>query len=115
MTILEWLTLPCRLHPQPLPIGDELVPYTFYLSQNYPNPFNPVTTIEYGLPTDQKVKLQIFNILGQRVKTLVNKRQEAGRYTITFDAAKEGLGNGVYFYYLKAGNYKKTRKMILIK
>jgi len=98
-----------------LPIGDELVPYSFYLNQNYPNPFNPETTIEYGLPTDQKVKLQIFNILGQKIATLVNERQEAGRYKITFNATNPTLPNGVYFYYLKAGDYKRTRKMLILK
>ncbi|MCK5077758.1 MAG: T9SS type A sorting domain-containing protein, partial [Calditrichia bacterium] len=98
-----------------LPIGDELVPYTFYLNQNYPNPFNPETIIEYGLPHDEKVKLIIYNILGQKIKTLVNTNQKAGRYKITFNAAKPTLPNGVYFYYLKAGDYKRTRKMLILK
>ena len=98
-----------------LPIDDELVPYSFYLNQNYPNPFNPETTIEYGLPNNEKVKLFIYNILGQKIKTLVNTDQKAGRYKVTFSGTNPTLPNGVYFYYLKAGSFKTTRKMLILK
>ena len=98
-----------------LGVGDELVPYDFYLRQNYPNPFNPITTIEYGLPSAERVRLIIFNILGQKIKTVVNKTQKAGRYKISFNATEFGMASGVYFYRIKAGDFARTRKMLLIK
>ena len=98
-----------------LGIGDELVPYDFYLRQNYPNPFNPITTIEYGLPHDERVELMIYNVLGQKVKTLVNEPKKAGRYTISFNAVEFGMASGLYFYLLRAGDFTRTRKMLLIK
>ncbi len=98
-----------------LGIGDELIPTEFYLRQNYPNPFNPVTTIEYGLPHDEDVSLVIFNALGQKVKTLVNGRQKADRYKISFSATELRMASGIYFYRLKAGKITRTRKLLLIK
>ena len=96
-------------------IGDELVPYSFYLRQNYPNPFNPNTIIEYGIPKDSKVELVIYNILGQKIKTLVNKRQPAKRYKIEFNAAETLMASGIYFYQINAGNFTKRYKMVYIK
>ena len=96
-------------------IGDELVPNHFYLNRNYPNPFNPETIIEYGLPIDADVKLLIFNTLGQKVATLVNKKQEAHRYKITFDAKKYQLSSGVYFYQLQTSTYQQVRKLLYLK
>ncbi len=89
----------------------------YKLEQNYPNPFNPVTIINYQLPIDSWVTLKVYNILGQEVATLVNEKQEAGRYEVEFDAssAKGGLSSGVYFYRLVAGEYVSTKKLILIK
>jgi len=98
-----------------IPIGDELVPYDFYLRQNYPNPFNPITTIEYGLPKDEKVKVTVYNMLGQKVKTLVDRQQKAGRYSVQFDVRQNPVASGIYFYRIKAGNFHKTRKMLLVK
>ena len=97
------------------PIGDELVPYTFYLKQNYPNPFNPETSIEYGLPNEAKVNLSIYNSLGQKVATLVDKKQPAHRYKVIFNAGEYNLASGIYFYQVKAGNYVQRRKMVFIK
>jgi len=98
-----------------LAIGDELVPNDFYLQQNYPNPFNPLTTIAYGLPRDEKVTLTIFDMLGRKVKTLIDEPQKAGRYTFTFDAAKYKMASGIYFYRIQAGEFTRTRKMLLIR
>ena len=98
-----------------MPIGDELVPYSFYLNQNYPNPFNSGTTIEYGLPSDEKVKLFVYNTLGQKVLTLVNQNQKAGRYKLNFDASGKSIASGLYIYYLKAGSFEKRLKFIFIK
>ena len=85
----------------------------YVLYQNYPNPFNPTTTIRYELPQDGIVTINIYNILGQRVKTILNEFKRADRYEITFNGA--GLASGVYFYTLKVNNFIKTKKMILIK
>ena len=88
------------------------------LAQNYPNPFNPRTVIAYSTKQSGKVSLDIFNIKGQKVKTLVNDHQEAGKHSIVWNG-KDELGNnvssGVYFYKLKSGNYTSSRKMILMK
>ncbi len=85
----------------------------FNLYQNYPNPFNPSTTISYALEKQSKVRLEIFNVLGQKVKTLVNQKQPAGQYKVNF--AAQDLVSGVYLYRLKTADFVKTRKMILMK
>lgn len=102
----------------PVAIGVETnIPTAFVLSQNYPNPFNPSTTIEYQIPSNGFVSLAIYNIVGQVVLTLVNEYQTAGEYTVKLDSesAGSGLPGGLYFYSLRAGNFKATRKMILLK
>ncbi len=88
-------------------------PKKFELSQNYPNPFNPATTIRFSLPEAGNVKLTLFNILGQEVKTLVNEFKESGVHTINFNASE--LNSGVYIYKIEAGSFVQTRKMTLIK
>lgn len=92
---------------------DESVALTFELLQNYPNPFNPVTTIKYTVPTTELVTLKVFNILGQEVKTLVNKVMNAGQHQVSFDASN--LASGVYIYRLSSGNLVNTKKMLLLK
>lgn len=88
-------------------------PKVFSLSQNYPNPFNPTTVIGYQLPKDSYVTLKVYDILGKEVTTLVNRRQNAGYYNITFHAAN--FSSGVYFYRLTAGNFTDTKKFLLMK
>jgi hypothetical protein len=92
-------------------------PKEFALHQNYPNPFNPSTKIEYVIASTAmqsvKTSLVIYNILGQKVKTLVNEVKSPGSYEVTFDATN--LSSGVYFYRLTAGDFVQTRKMLLIK
>jgi hypothetical protein len=83
------------------------------LSQNYPNPFNPVTTIKFGLPEDAQVELVVYNILGQKVATLVNEFKRAGHYVVQFDGSN--FASGTYFYVLKAGNRILKNKMMLVK
>ena len=85
----------------------------FSLSQNYPNPFNPITNIEYRLANTDFVNLSIYNILGQKVITLVNKKQPAGSYQMQWDAT--GFASGIYYYKLSAGDFKQVKKMILMK
>ena len=85
----------------------------FELLQNYPNPFNPSTTISYQLSANSFVTLKVFDVLGREVETLVNQRQNAGSYTVTFDASK--LPSGVYFYRLTTGSLVETKKMAVLK
>jgi len=95
-----------------------LLPKTFELAQNYPNPFNPVTQIKYALPQPEKVEIVIYNTLGQKVKTLVSQYQEAGYYTIPWDATSDAgqkVGSGIYFYRIQAGKYSAVRKMVLVR
>ena len=105
----------------PVGVEDEQeseLPYRFELSQNYPNPFNPVTTIEYGIPTRSQVTIEIFNVLGQRVRTLVNGTQSAGSYRVEWagtDDAGQSVPTGVYLYRFQAGDVVQTKKMLLIK
>jgi subtilisin family serine protease len=87
------------------------LPKEFSIGQNYPNPFNPTTTIKYGIPDASNVTLQIYDMLGREAKELVNKEQQPGYYTVTFDAAN--FPSGVYFCKLQAGHYVNIKKMIL--
>lgn len=89
------------------------VPFTFDLKQNFPNPFNPTTSISYEIPTSGLVTLDVFDSLGRRVRSLVNREQLAGSYEITFDA--KSLASGVYLYKLTAVNEVISRTMILLK
>jgi hypothetical protein len=86
-------------------------PVSFKLEQNYPNPFNPQTHIKYDVAKTGPVNLSVYNVAGQRIRTLVNKVQERGNYRVTFSG--EGLASGVYFYRLQTGRFVETRKMIL--
>lgn len=90
-----------------------ITPLKFVLEQNYPNPFNPSTLIKYSIPQDGFVSLNVYNLLGEIVATLVNGKQEAGRYEIDFDAS--GLSSGIYVYNLKSGNLNSVKKMLLVK
>jgi len=94
------------------------MPARFELLQNYPNPFNPETAINYELPEAGDVELSIFNVLGQSVYTLVKHRQPAGRYSVTWngrDRLGNAVGSGIYIYQVRAGEYVKSRKMVLVR
>jgi subtilisin family serine protease len=90
-------------------------PKTFALHQNYPNPFNPSTIITYQLPQTSDVQLDVFDVLGRKVTTLVRERQAAGSYSYSFLASRFSLSSGVYFYRLQAGSFVETKKMMLVK
>ena len=94
-------------------IEAKAIPVAFSLEQNYPNPFNPSTVIGYQLPVNSEVSIEVYNLLGRRVATLVNERKPAGHHNVTFDAS--GLSSGVYVYRIRAGEFVKTRKMMLVK
>jgi hypothetical protein len=100
---------------EPLAIMDlkPKLPKVFRLDQNYPNPFNPITMINYQLPMISDVKLTVFNLLGQKVVTLINKIQPAGKYQVEWDAS--GFASGIYYYQIKTGNFQDVKKMVFIK
>jgi flagellar hook assembly protein FlgD len=85
----------------------------FRLFQNYPNPFKPSTVIGFNLPSESNVLLKIYNVLGEEVSTLINRRMNAGYHTVNFDA--KDLMSGIYIYKLEAGNKSAIRKMIFQK
>ncbi|OGC91447.1 MAG: hypothetical protein A2W25_00375 [candidate division Zixibacteria bacterium RBG_16_53_22] len=95
------------------------IPTAFFLADNYPNPFNPSTSISFGLPKDALVKLEVFNLLGQKVKTLLAGNQRAGYKQIVWDGRDNGgkaVASGIYFYRLTTdGDFDQTKKMLLVK
>jgi hypothetical protein len=92
---------------------NELTPSDFSLEQNYPNPFNPSTTINFSIPNEAFVTLDVYNAIGQKVALLVNETKSAGTYSADFNASN--LTSGIYFYKISAGNFTETKKMILMK
>ena len=93
--------------------SNQSFPRTPMLRQNYPNPFNPSTTITYSVPSFARVNIIIYNLLGQKVKTLVNEYQNPGDYSIFFNAAE--LSGGIYICKLQSGNYFESKKLVLLK
>ncbi|MCI0554105.1 MAG: T9SS type A sorting domain-containing protein, partial [Anaerolineae bacterium] len=94
------------------------IPTEYAVTQNYPNPFNPSTTINYQLPENAQVRLTVFNLLGQEVRTLVDRKLLAGYHQIVWDAkdnAGRSVGSGIYMYVLEAGDFTQTQKMVLLK
>jgi hypothetical protein len=89
------------------------VPSEYKLYQNYPNPFNPTTSIRYSVSSIQNVKLVVYNILGKEVVTLVNEKQSPGVYEVIFNGGS--LSSGIYFYTLMSGEFKSTKRFVLIK
>ncbi len=101
------------LSPEGFASMNQDIPKKFNLEQNYPNPFNPSTQIEYAITEQAEVTLQVFNILGKKVRTLVHEEQSAGNYKVTFNGSD--LASGVYLYRLRAGDKVDTKKFILVK
>jgi len=93
----------------------DFIPQQYSLSQNYPNPFNPTTKIKFTIPvgTRRAVSLQVYDVLGNKVATLVIEEKPAGTYEVKWDASR--FSSGVYFYQLKAGSFIETKKMILLR
>ena len=111
------LTIPVTMH-----VSDQVgtdddetgrLPREFALKQNYPNPFNPQTTVKFALPKNSHVKIEIFDLLGRKVVTLVNEDKEAGVHEVIWDAGKSA--SGIYFYRMEADGFSKTNKMLLLR
>jgi hypothetical protein len=95
-------------------VDDEgTLPTEYALEQNYPNPFNPTTTFRYSIPTQSKVVIKVYDILGNEVATLMDEEKSVGTYELTWNA--ENLPSGIYFYQLNAGSFIETKKMLLLK
>ena len=98
--------------------GTEGLPTDFALNQNYPNPFNPATEISFSLPTPQQVRLEVYNIVGQLVKTLVDGQIEAGVHSVSWnspDQSEHKVSSGIYLYRLSSDSFTQTKKMVLLK
>ncbi|MCH8012349.1 MAG: T9SS type A sorting domain-containing protein [Candidatus Marinimicrobia bacterium] len=97
---------------------DKQIPEVYSLSQNYPNPFNPYSTISFGLPEQAYIRLTIYDILGRKVRTLMDKRLEPGYHEIVWNG-KDNHGNnvssGMYLYAIQAGHFISVRKMVLLR
>ena len=101
-----------------LTIDEDVLPEDFALHQNYPNPFNPTTQIQYDLPEDQFVNIAICDVMGRNIRTLMNVDQTAGYHSIHWDARNdmgEGVAAGMYIYIIQAGEFRATKKMVLLK
>jgi hypothetical protein len=102
--------------PEPVTVEElqqKVLPSGYRLSQNVPNPFNPTTTIAYDLPKASNVTLTLYTITGQKLAVLVDGHQNAGYHTVRFDGSD--LATGVHLYRLEAGEFVKTRRMVLVK
>jgi immune inhibitor A len=111
----------CDFLVSPASVDDDLSesrPKDYQLQKNYPNPFNPHTNFEYSLPREGRVKIEIFNVLGERIRTLVDERQKPGTYRVKWNGVDDA-GNlaptGIYFYRLRADEFEHAEKMLLLK
>ena len=101
-----------------LNIDEESIPKEFSLNNSYPNPFNPITTLSYQLPKDAMVNITIFDMMGRIVNNLVSIRQDAGYKSIQWNAMNntgQPVSAGVYLYTIEAGQFRQTKKMVLLK
>ena len=116
LEIMDHGFIPKRDHPENAQANDS--PTTFALSQNYPNPFNPETEISFQLPEDVHVTLSIFNLLGQKVRTIIDKQMATGYHTIQWDGRNDfgnSVASGVYLYVIQAGKFYDVKKMVLMR
>jgi hypothetical protein len=93
--------------------NESIKPLQYVLMQNYPNPFNPVTKIDFIIPQTEKVKIKVFNSIGEEITTLIDMELSAGKHSVEFDAGS--LSSGIYFYRLEAGTFMNTKKLVLLK
>jgi len=115
LEIMDHRFIPKRDHPENAQANDSRT--IFALSQNYPNPFNPETEIRFQLPEDVHVTLSIFNLLGQKVRTIIDKQMTTGYHTIKWDGRNDfgnSVASGVYLYVIQAGKFCEVKKMVLM-
>ena len=101
-----------------LSIIKDMIPLTYALYNAYPNPFNPVTTLRYDLPENALVTITIYNMMGRKVNTLVSNHQTTGNKSIQWNATNsvgQTVSAGMYFYSIQAGEFRQTKKMVLLK
>ncbi len=114
----DWVAPTGPIKPLTIISDETSVPFQYALHNNYPNPFNPVTTISFDLPEEIHTEVAVYNMMGQKVRTLHSGSMTAGRHHILFDGVDDQyrpLGSGVYFYRIAAGDFFATKKMMLIK
>jgi len=103
---------------QPVDIGNDVIPVVTALKGNFPNPFNPTTSINFSIKEPAQVKIDVYNMLGQKVKTLVNGYVGTGNHSVVWngvDDRNRNVASGIYFYRMQAGKYTSTKKMIMMK
>ena len=120
MTTNEKDTVDLQLTVETANVGvdQSTIPLVFSLGQNYPNPFNPITQIKYGLPEDAMVNITLYDIMGRTIHTLVKSRQTAGYRSIQWNGTNDkgkSVSAGMYFYSIQAGEFRQTKKMVLLK
>ena len=93
--------------------GDAEVPFEYSLLQNFPNPFNPQTLIQYSVPNQVNVRIEVFDILGRNIGVLVDEQKQAGNHRVLFNASN--IASGTYFYRITAGDFIQTNKMAVVK
>jgi len=101
-----------------LSVDGHQIPDKFTLHQNHPNPFNPVTTLRYDLPEDAMVNITIYDMMGRVVRTMVNTQQNTGFKSVRWNATNDAgssVSAGLYLYMIKAGDFRQTKKMVLLK
>jgi hypothetical protein len=101
-----------------LAIDGDLIPVEFALRQNYPNPFNPVTTLLYDLPEQTHVNITVYDMLGRKIRTILNQQQDPGYKSVIWDATNDygkPVSAGIYLYQIQAGDFMQTKKMVLLK
>ena len=101
-----------------LTVDGMILPDKFAVHQNYPNPFNPVTTLRYHLPEDALVNIIIYDVMGKQVRTLVSNQQSAGYKSVQWNATNDTgdpISAGLYLYRIEAGEFRQTKKMVLLK
>ncbi|MBI5727202.1 MAG: T9SS type A sorting domain-containing protein, partial [Ignavibacteriales bacterium] len=110
---------PIIIQGSPLEVRDgRIIPMEFALMQNYPNPFNPSTVIGYTVPQDSEVEITIYNVMGEKIRTLVRENQQAGYYSATWDGKNEfghSISSGIYIYSMNAGKFQSTKKLTFLK
>jgi hypothetical protein len=106
------------IYPTDVKTTDNKIPTQYALNQNYPNPFNPTTTISFSMPQRENVRVEVYDILGKLVRTIVDKEVAAGNYSVVWEGNDQGgakVASGMYFYRIQAGSFSSVKKMLMLK